>query len=249
MAALEDKIRRHRRRKRAALIALIAAVCLFAAAAAAWFAVRLTDISVVGNQNVSESQIERMVFPDAESRLTIKARWFTDYSRDLPMLQNWSVAFSGRHSAVITVEEKPEVGKIAYADSWLYFDEEGYVIGSENGSGSVPELSGFTFRQPVMYSRLMPDDHAEEFTDALTILQLLNKYGIAPVSVHYDSSQRQAFSMELDTISVVIGTPDYLEEKIRALHDMQDQLTGLKGTLHLETYDGSGTENFYFVRE
>lgn len=246
---LEDEIRRHRRRKRAAIIAAVTAAALVCAALAAWFTIKLTDITVTGNDNLTESQVIREVFPEEKDRRTLQAWYFLDTERSLPMLESWSVEITGMHSAEITVTEKEPIGRISFADSYLYFDDEGYELRSGDGTDGVPQLFGFSFVHPVKYSKLTAAENEEYFEDALALLKLLNEYGLSPVSVTCDPTVRMSYSMDMGSISVVIGTSDYLEEKVSALYDMQDELTGLIGTLHLETCDGTGTNSYYFVRE
>lgn len=74
----------------------------------------------------------------------------------------------------------------------------------------------------------------------LSLTQTLKKYNLLPKEVNYNANQRAV--LYYDGIEVVVGSEAYLSQKVVRLSAILPQLSGLSGTLHLESWTPDTTD-------
>ena len=76
--------------------------------------------------------------------------------------------------------------------------------------------------------------------DLLNLTQLLKKYNLLPDEIEYDSNMEPV--LYYGTIQVDVGSEENLSQKVIRLSIILPQLSGLSGTLHLETWTPETTD-------
>ena len=75
---------------------------------------------------------------------------------------------------------------------------------------------------------------------------MLNRNRMIPETVTVDESYHVTLTYE--NVTVLLGDLNYLDARMRTLEDVLPETRGMKGTLHLEGYDGS-EEGVVFRKE
>ena len=95
-----------------------------------------------------------------------------------------------------------------------------------------------------------PWDVADQdiFGEILNLTQVLNVSDIQVDKINYNSYNEAELVM--GDITVELGNSDSLDGKISELHDIMPELSGLSGTLYLDTYDETNSSPIYrFVKK
>lgn len=214
----------------AAVLLLVAVVFLF---------LRITQITVTGNRHYASDEIKSMVFQEKWDKNTIycfcKDRFFKH--KQIPFVEDYKLVFQGPAKVEIIVYEKSIVGCVAYMDSYLYFDKDGIVVESSNKKlGGIPLITGLEYGHIVLHQPI-PVEDGTIFGQILNLTQLLSSAEISVDEIHYDS--RGDATLSLGEINVFLGSGDEMDGKIAQLKNQLPVLTGLSGTLYLDTYKES----------
>ena len=136
----------------------------------------------------------------------------------------------------IIVYEKSVVGYVSYMGSYMYFDKDGIIVeSSSNKLEGIPWVTGLKFGHIALHQPL-PVENTRIFDEILNLTQLLSTHEITA-------------SLILGDITVYLGSNDQMSGKISELKDQLPVLTGLSGTLYLDTYDEAETATSYrFVK-
>ena len=121
----------------------------------------------------------------------------------------------------------------------MYFDRDGIVVesSSEKYSG-VPEIAGLSFKSIVLDSKLeVGSDNV--FSRILEITQAFDKYDLDVDKVYFDSSYY--VTLYVGDVKVILGSSEECMDKLYTLKQMYNKLTGLKGTLYMDNYDGNSS--------
>ncbi|MDO4343421.1 MAG: cell division protein FtsQ/DivIB [Eubacteriales bacterium] len=202
----------------------------------------IRTVDVIGNEFYSAEEIQNMIMSDSLAENSIYLTWkYSDpeTAEALPFLSAIEVSMISPYHVQIRVYEKTIAGYLMYSGSRVYFDTDGNVveISGEERDG-VPPFSGISIGQPTVGEKLPVED--ESFLSSITeTAQMLRQSGLEPDEIHYD--EKQEAIIYFGTRRVMLGSSDYMEEKISNLKALFPQMEGLSGTLHLETYTPSAT--------
>ena len=247
---IQESIRRHRRRKRMVQGILVAIVIFAAVATILFFSTDLTRITVTGTTYIPQETAAQMVFSTRMEKRTFYARFCDLFGRkkDLPMIRSYELIFDGMNAVTVEVEEEPVVRGIRYVDSYLYFDQEGYLLSSgKEPIEDVVLLEGIVIRQPMLYKQIQTEEQ-ELFEGVLEVTRLMEGYGIRADVISCGDDNTIALLM--DTVTVKLGNVEHMEGKLSELRFMQADLEGLRGTLYLDTYGEQGsTGSYIFERD
>ncbi len=248
---MEEKLRRYKRYKKIFSCVLSVAAVLTALVVYLFFTTYLHTYAVKGTVHVSSEFVYKHLFETKMDQryYYIKAREAVSESKKIPMIESYTMSFSGTRHVDIFVEEKQPTGALIFAEgAYLYFDEDGYILSTTNELlEGVPIIEGVSIGTPKKYEKLQVSIEGL-FEKLIQLIQLLDKYEIEVDSLIYDENQHATLIM--GTIKVKLGASTSMEKKISELRDIKVHLEGLKGTLHLEHYDISNqTGNYIFERE
>lgn len=248
---IKEERREMRRRKKRRRNILLLILLLFLLAGGGYVLVTrvytVEKVSVVGNELYSDGQIEQLVLSDEYAWSTLyvylKNRFF--HEEELPFVDSIAVGMSLQrpHELTVEVTEKGILGYlyINSIDQNAYFDKDGFVVEtSQEEIPDVPKIEGLDCDTVVLYEKL-PFDDTTALGSLLSLTQLLEKYEIPAKRIRYQKSDgtMQVYS---EQITVNVGGPDYLTDKIMRLQYILPQLEGKKGTLHLENWSNENTD-------
>lgn len=227
----KKKKRRHARWILSGILALLLGIAVFFA-----LTIRITDIEVTGSTRYTDEELISRIFPTDKERNTLYTFWNEKFGtkQDIPFVEKYQVQITGLHSARITVYEKSLAGCLEYMGSYLYFDKDGIIVESSGQRDlSVPLITGLQFHNVILYEKLTVDDDSV-FRVILNLSQLLSGKGISVDKVNFASDG--TITLYSGGIEAVLGTSQYLAEKVSEFGDMLPKLEGRSGTVYLDGY-------------
>lgn len=235
---IREQRKKKKRRKTGLLIVLI---LLFLIAAAVFIVLNVftvENVVVEGNELYSPEQIQKMVLNDEYSwnSLYVDLKYRFIEVGEVPFVDTMEISLDGPHTIKISVYEKGILGSF-YIDSIgqnAYFDKDGFVVEtSSDVIDDVPRITGIVCSEVVLYEQL-PLEDAGILKQLLSLTRTLEKYNLQPEEIHYDDSLQPTLTYE--GIQVIIGSDSFLAQKVVRLSAILPELSGLSGTLHLETW-------------
>lgn len=203
----------------------------------------ITNVIVEGNVHYSDEEIQESVMEGiwGDNSLLLSLRYKNKEVKNIPFVETMDVTIVSPDTIKITVYEKALAGYIEYLGRYMYFDKDGMIVeSSDMKTSTIPQVTGLDFGYVVLYEKL-PVENEEIFKQILNVTQLLTKYGILADKIYFDSSYHM--TLYFKEAKVMIGSNEYLDEKIIRLKEMIPHLEGKKGTLRMENY----SENSKFV--
>lgn len=223
-----------------AVIIVLAGVCIFL-----WNKYLITKVTVNGNSHYTEEEIKNIVFENKYdyNSIVLFFKYHNKTLEDIPFIEQMDVEIADSDYVRITVYEKTVAGYVEYLGHYMYFDKDGIVVESSNEIiDGVPFVTGLKFDHVVLHKQL-PTKKKDVFLTILNITQLLNKYDIKTDRIAFNSSSD--ITLYFGNARVLLGTDDFIDEKINEMHLLLPKLTGYSGTLHMENYTGEES-NFSF---
>ena len=105
-------------------------------------------------------------------------------------------------------------------------------------TAGIPEVSGIAVDEVVLNQKL-PVEDPEIFELILEITKSLPKYEIDADKISLSTSKE--ITLYTGNIKVLLGSREYLDEKLNRLHNLGEALAGKSGTLDLRDDDGGKT--------
>ncbi len=244
-------IREQRKRKKRRKVGLVILLILLLIIAAAVYIVlnvfTVENVVVEGNELYSAEQIQNVVLNDEYSwnslYVNLKYRFFD--TEEVPFVDTMEVSLEDVHTIRISVYEKEILGSF-YIESIgqnAYFDKDGFVVETSTDTiEDVPKITGISCSEVVLYEKLPLEDE-DLLTSLLALTQTLKKYELLPMEIQYDAKLEP--TLIYDDIQVVVGSEDYLSQKIVRLSGILPQLSGMSGTLYLDTWTPDTTDIFF----
>lgn len=241
---IREQRRRKKRRKIGLIVFLNLVLLLALATLVVWKVFTVESVEVEGNELYSSEQIRQLVLNDEYSwnslYVLLKYR-FVDVG-EVPFVDTMEVKLKNPHTIQISVYEKGILGCL-YIDSigqYAYFDKDGFVVETSTEEiPDVPKVTGVTCEEVVLYEQL-PLERGEVLKDLLNLTQMLKKYDLLPQEICYDDKLLP--TLTYDGTRVVVGSDDYLSQKVVRLSVILPQLSGLSGTLYLDTWTPDTTD-------
>ncbi len=226
----KTQYRRSRRLKITALAVILLAAALL-------LSVRISEVTVTGNERYTKEELTQILFPDQWSRNSLFC-FFRDRLQEhvqIPFVEDYEIVFQGPGKVEVIVYEKSVVGYVSYMSSYMYFDKDGIIVESANEAlPGVPLVTGLKFGQIVLYQKL-PLEKEETFRQILNLTQILSIFELKVDRIQYGAYGD--ITLYLKEIEVLLGSGGNMNDKISELNDMLPHLEGRKGILHLEDYD------------
>ena len=221
----------------------------FAIILAIIYSMRLTNLNFGGNTRYSDEEMEKMLFPNELSKITvynlIRSKVKKNYN--IPFIQDVDIYITGINSADIIVYEKSVVGCVKYMSSYMYFDKDGIVVESSNNFlEGIPLIDGLDFGRVVLYEKL-PISNENVFDQMLYITQVLvgNDITVDKITISSDNN----ITLYIGDIEVYLGDSKELNGKIGELRDMWEKIKGLSGILYLDNYNPLNENTTYTFKK
>ena len=213
------------------------------------FSVRIKSVTVSGNERYTDEQIESMIFDTKLSKNPVYCYYQYRFRphKTIPFVEDYKIVFRSPVNVEIITYEKSVVGYVSYMNSLMYFDKDGIIVeSSSNKLEGIPWVTGLKFGHIALHQPL-PVENTRIFDEILNLTQLLSTHEITVDRIQYDTHGNA--SLILGDITVYLGSNDQMSGKISELKDQLPVLTGLSGTLYLDTYDEAETATSYrFVK-
>ncbi len=233
---IKEKRKKKAKRKKV-LIFLLLFVCV--AAISVYIGIegfRIEKVEVSGNELYTDKQIKDSVLNDKYSwnalYVIAKHRFF--HKKEMPFIDEMEIELLSMHAIRINIYEKAMIGYLTTNNQNVYFDKDGFVVEiSKRLIENVPRVEGITCPKVVVYEKLnFEDDRALSLL--LTFSQQLQKYGLSPDTMVFNGNND--LSAHFEDLTVCVGDAEYLVEKMMRLANIMSQVSGKKGTLHLENW-------------
>lgn len=247
---IREERKRGKRRRIGWTIALILVMLIALGVFVALTVFTVEDVVVEGNEVYSDHQIRSMVLNDkySDNSLYVLCKYRLIKMGEVPFVDDMEVSLDSPHVVRIKVYEKGILGcfYIDVIGQYAYFDKDGFVVEtSAEVIEDVPRVTGITCNEVTLYEKL-PLEDGRVLSRLLELTQTLNKYNLAPQEIHY-TDQKQP-ELTYDSIKVVVGSDEYLSQKVVRLSTILPQLYGFSGTLHLEDWTPE-TTGIHFERD
>ncbi|MEY8394169.1 cell division protein FtsQ [Lachnospiraceae bacterium 45-P1] len=235
-----SRYRRRRRGKRVAIAlgVFLGTLLLFAILL---LSVHISEIEVTGNKQYTKEQIIDLVFGGKWSRNSAYCYYENQFRehKSIPFIEEYKIEFESPTKVKIVVFEKSVVGYVSYMSSYMYFDKDGIIVESSGEQlPGVPWITGLEFGHIVLHQPL-PVENQSTFQEILNLTQVLSVNEVQVDKIYYQSFAAGGGQIELYIGDVVVelGNSENLGGKVAELSDILPELTGLAGTLYLDTYD------------
>lgn len=208
----------------------------------------LKTVNVYGNSRYSDEEILNFVHYHEYPKNTLYFYWQNrhDITEGIPFIDRISVSIENPSTIGVSVEEKIIVGCVEDNGVYMFFDTDGIVLeSSTERQQDVPLINGLHIENAGLNQKLPIEDETLCKT-LLELTELLNRYGMSVSEIDY--KEDQTLLMHYNDIKVALGTGKNLEDKMNVLKDLEVNLEGLKGTLHLENYN-STKDSIIFSKE
>ena len=239
-----------KRKKKIRLAPIIILACVIALAAGGIIVFRtcfkITEVTIEGTDIYTYEELYSYCFQDRNDDNMLLFKWTNSQADDpvIPFISKIVYETKGNHTIAIQVYEKNIAGYTEYKGTNMYFDKDGLVVeSSKEIFEGVPKVTGLNFTSVVLYNQLEVDN-PEAFSVIQNLWQYLGKYDITVDCINVDGDN--TYSVYMGDVIVSLGAYDNkMGDKINELSCMIVQLSGMKGTLYLDDFDGTG-ENIIF---
>lgn len=237
---------RKKRRNKGIIIMVIILSALLLLAGAAFYVMQKYTVQTVyvkGNVHYTQDEICNIVMdgPLGHNSLYLKFKYSDKGVKNIPFVDTMDVNILSPDTIEIIVYEKALAGCVAYMDSYMYFDREGYVVESSNiTTEGVPLIAGLQFDHAVLGERL-PVENESIFTTIMDLKKLLDKYSLTADKIFFQSSDD--ITIYFGEVKAALGDDkSQLENKLMRLPQILEKLDGKAGTLRMEnlTEDNTG---------
>lgn len=223
------KARRMRIIKLCVFLAVVGIIVLFTK-------FRVKSIEVTGNDHYTDEEIIKLVkdhgYISNSLLMTLKGKFFS--IDDIPFVDKIKIEYISENKISIVVYEKPMAGCFEHMGEYVYFDKDGIVLEtSDEKFDDIPCVTGIDFSSFTLHKR-MPIDDEDKFELILKITQLIKKYNLLFEKVEF--TKEGEVVLYYQTIKIIIGNDNEIEEKVAELVNILPQLNGKSGILHMENF-------------
>ncbi len=225
------------KKKKKGVLAIVGAVVLALSFIVLFTCFHIDSIEVTGNKHYSKEQIKDFVLENGyiDNTILLMLKNKIKPVEDIPFVAKLDVEYVSAHKITITVYEKAMAGCVEYMNSYVYFDEDGYVLEiSQRKLEDAPCITGMSFDTMEMHEKL-PIEDEERFKLILKLTQLIQKYELHIDSIRFTS--KGEIVLGHDEIRVEIGDGSILERQLIDLGQILDSLQGKKGTLDMRDFE------------
>ena len=217
---------------------------------------KVTIVKSEGSSLYTSERTEKIIFANEGTRspfLIFFKNLFGGYN-DIPFVESYSVEVTGLHSVRVKYKIKEMIGCISYKKQYIYLNREGKVVEkSIEKYPAIPLVTGIK-SEDYKIGDMMPSKSKNVIKPLSNIKKYLSQTAIKwkdkncfadEVIERVDFDKKENIMLYVGDIGVYLGANINLEDKIHEMADILPSLYGKKGTLHLETYELSGTNHTY----
>lgn len=212
---------------------------LIVAAVTAVVVFQTRSLQIEGNKIVSDEVIKKEIRyykSSGNSLILLLLNHKTDVS-DNNMLDRIDVELVNPWTVRVAVQEQNVVCSVSTGKNYVYLNSGGNVVSvSQSEDYNLPVVHDLEVEDVLVGMRLeTPDDTALD--DVTAIAEKLQEYEVDADMINVLEDHK--YSLLKGNVTILLGRNIYMEEKISELGNLQENLDGLSGVLHLENYDSS----------
>ena len=135
---------------------------------------------------------------------------------------------------VIQVKERKARGYVPYMGAYLYIDEEGRVLETQNAyHDALPIVTGLKF-DSFLLGEVLPVENKESLLVVLQMSQLMKKYNLLNLVVEIDVTDPKSVYAYINKVEIRLGDMKDADQKIRIIGEIMKTIpTEDRGTLDL----------------
>ena len=195
--------------------------------------VKIRNIDIVGNNNVSDTEIVTSLFDSDVDRISlvffIKSKF--GKKKDILLVDSYDIKWITPFNIVVTVKENPPIAFIKRDIKNVYFDKNGVINEmTEERKPDIIEVIGVSFKNYEKGSKI-EISNAKTLKAILNITSFLKEQNLSAELL--EIRQEEEFYIYIDNIVVYMGNIDNMETKLLRLNDIYPNISHLKGTLDL----------------
>lgn len=195
--------------------------------------VKIRNIDIVGNNNVSDTEIVTSLFDSDVDRISlvffIKSKF--EKKKDILLVDSYDIKWITPFNIVVTVKENPPIAFIKRDIKNVYFDKNGVINEmTEERKPGIIEVIGVSFKNYEKGSKI-EISNAKTLKAILNITSFLKEQHLSAELL--EIRQEEEFYIYIDNIVVYMGNIDNMETKLLRLNDIYPNISHLKGTLDL----------------
>ncbi len=197
----------------------------------------INEIEVTGNKHYTDDQIKDFVLENGyiDNTILLMLKNKIQPVEDIPFIAKLDVEYVNIHKITITVYEKAMAGCVEYMNSYVYFDQDGYVLEiSQRKLEDAPCISGMSFNTMELHEKLPIEDEAR-FKTILTLTQLIQKYDLIIDSIRFTTENE--IILQHKEIRIEVGDGSILERQLVDLGQILEGLKGKKGILDMRDFE------------
>lgn len=234
--ANNNSIRKKKNRHMLRRIVLIITAALLVICGGVFMVFQVKTVEYVGNKHYTRDEMNEQLFHGQKPNALLY-KIFGGSDESIPFIQKVDVEIDWPDKMYITVYEKAIIGYINYMGCNMFFDKDGIVVESSTQEyEGVPEILGLKFKSIVLDSKLDVGND-KVFQQILDLTQSFNKYQLDVDKVYFNVSYE--VTLYMGEVKVLLGSEEDMTDKLFELKQMESKLEGLKGTLHMENYNGT----------
>lgn len=208
------------------------------------FGFKTKSVTYEGNVHISNERLTQSIFGDKLPNSLI-FKFFGRKNRSIPYVNSFDVTIEKPSVLHIKVHEKQLVGYVEYKGNNVYIDNYGKVVDSTSEVfNDIPKLEGLGF-ETMIIDEIPAADNQTNYENIITYATAYHKNGIEGGSISVDENGNT--TIKVGEVLAACGNAENAERKVARLSRLLPQMKDLKGTLHLEDFDGSQTD-IYFTK-
>ncbi|MBE5940922.1 MAG: FtsQ-type POTRA domain-containing protein [Lachnospiraceae bacterium] len=197
----------------------------------------INEIEVTGNKHYNKDQIKEFVLENGyiDNSVLLMMKNKVKPIKDIPFIAKLDIEYVSPHKITITVYEKAMAGCVEYMNSYVYFDQDGYVLEmSTRKLDDAPCITGMSFVTMELHEKL-PIEDKQRFKLILTLTQLIQKYDLRIDSIRFTTEGN--IVLQHKDIRIEIGDGSIIERQLVDLNQILEGLDGMKGTLDMRDFE------------
>lgn len=213
------------------------------------FFIRIRNIKISGNSWYSEEDIEKLIFPNDVSKLSIVVltKKILNKKKTIPFVEKYDINFNNPFKIELIIYEKSMVASVEYMSSYMYFDKDGVVVESVNKRlEGIPVIKNLEIGDIILYKKL-PVKDPDIFNEILNITQMLKVKSINADYIEYNNDK--TINLLIGDIKVYLGKISNIDTGISELADILPKLDGLKGELYLDNLENINSKGIYTFKK
>lgn len=225
------------KKKRKGVLASAIAVILVIALIILFTCFHIDELEVTGNRHYTEEQIKDFVLESGyiDNTVLLMLKNKIKPIDDIPFIAKLDIECVSFHKITITVYEKAMAGCVEYMNSYVYFDQDGYVLEiSQRKLDDAPCITGMSFDTMELHEKLPIEDKAR-FKLILKLTQLIQKYDLPIDSIRFTADGE--IVLQHQDIRIELGDGSVLEHQLIDLDQILESLQGKKGTLDMRDFE------------